>query len=103
MGVDGKANINPLKLITMIIKTEIEELQKFYKPLTVCDIKEAFPNNDVNPKYTVKSWSPCCIHEFKTHEDNPNVKNCIKCGERFNKTHLVLIPFNEVHKDIYNG
>ena len=87
----------------MILKTNTEELKKFYEPLKIIDIEEAFPNKQTNPKQTVKSWSPCCIHEFKYHEDNPHIKNCIKCGERFEEAHLVLIPFNKVHKERYNG
>lgn len=86
----------------MILRTNTKELKKFYGPLKIIDIEEAFPNKQTNPKQTVKSWSPCCIHEFKEQENNSDLKDCIKCGKTFSKTHIVLIPFNKYHKKIFD-
>ena len=33
----------------MILRTNTEELKKFYGPLKIIDIEEAFPNKESNP------------------------------------------------------
>jgi len=86
----------------MILRTNTKELKKFYGPLKIIDIEEAFPNKQTNLKQTVKSWSPCCIHEFKEQEEDSFFKDCLKCGKTFSRTHIVLIPFNKYHKKIFD-